>query len=83
MKTIHKRLLTLVGILFSLAVPTHLIYLTIFVEASTVEAALYAGITAFGVLYTVFGISFLLRRKALLFPALIVNVLGITSVLVV
>ena len=78
----HKRLFTLEGILLSLAGPVHIIYLLFFLDASTIDSAQYLGIMVIGVLYTLFGISFLLGRKALLLPALIVNALGLTTVLV-
>ncbi|WP_421918398.1 hypothetical protein [Marinifilum sp.] len=82
MKTIHKRLLTLEGALLSLVGPVHIIYLIFFLEASTVDKAQYIGILVIGALYTLFGISFLLRKKTLLLPALIINALGLTAVLV-
>ena len=82
MKRIHKRLFTLEGILLSLVGPVHIIYLLFFVEASTVDTAQYAGILTIGALYTIFGISFFLRKKALLLPAFIINALGLTAVLV-
>ncbi len=82
MKPINKKLFTLEGILLSLAGPVHIIYLLFFLDASKVDTAQYIGINTIGILYTIFGISFLLRRKFLLLPALIINALGLTTVLV-
>ncbi len=77
-----KRLLRLVGLLLSVAGPVHIIYLLFFLDAASVDTAQYFGILAIGTLYTLFGISFLFRRKALLLAAFIVNALGLTTVLV-
>ncbi len=82
MRPINRILVTLEGILLSIAGPVHIIYLLFFLDASTVDSASYTGIIAIGALYTLFGISFLFRRKTLLLPALVINVLGLTAVLV-
>ena len=81
MKT-YKKLLSFEGILLSIVGPAHIIYLLFFIGASTIETALYYGVIGIGILYTLFGISFLFRKKALLIPALIINALGLTGVLI-
>ena len=82
MKKLYKRLFLLEGLLLSLAGPVHIIYLQFFLHASKVGTAQYTGIIIIGVLYTTFGASFLLKRKALLVPALVINALGLTAVLI-
>lgn len=81
MKT-YKKLLTFEGILLSMVGPVHIIYLLFFIDASTIETAPYYGVIGIGILYTLFGLSFLFRKKALLILALIINVFGLISVLV-
>ncbi len=82
MKKLSKRLLTLDGILLSLAGPVHIIYLLFFLNSESIETAQFYGIIGIGILYTLFGLSFLFRKTALLLPALIVNTLGFTAVLI-
>ena len=81
MKT-YKKLLTFEGILLSIVGPVHIIYLLFFIDASTIETVPYYGVVGIGILYTLFGLSFLFRKKALLIPALIINALGLTAVFI-
>lgn len=82
MKPINKTLMTLDGILLSIVGPVHIIYLLFFVDVNNIDTAQYIGIIVIGALYTIFGLSFLLRKSVLLLPALIINTLGLTAVLV-
>ncbi len=82
MKAMHKNTLRLEGLLLSLVGPVHLIYLLFFLDASTIDSAQYTGILIIGILYTLFGVSFLLGRISLLLPALLINALGLSAVLI-
>lgn len=81
MKT-FKNLITLEGILLTIVGPVHIIYLLLFVERATIATAPYYGVIGIGIFYTLFGISFLFRKTTLLIPALVINILGLTGVLV-
>lgn len=77
-----KTLLKLEGALLSLAGLIHLVFLFGFVSYSNTEPPLYFGGLFFGIIYLVAGISFLLNKTKLLIPTLIINIIGLTAVLV-
>lgn len=70
------------SVLLILAGLTHIVYLTFFVDRAVTEAQLYLGAMFFGVAYTVLGIL-IGRKVGPAFPvALVINTLGLISVIV-
>ena len=77
-----KKLLIFEGSLLSLAGLIHIIFLLLFVNYNSVDSAAYAGGMFFGIAYLVFGINFVKCRTRLLLLALIINVIGLTAVII-
>ena len=70
------------GGLLSIAGLIHIVFLTFSVDRSVTEFGLYWGAMGFGIAYTLLGMLILLRHLVVLKPALVLNVVGLISVLV-
>lgn len=77
-----RAILTIEGLLLTIAGLIHIGYLGIFVTPSSTDPAAYGSAMFFGIAYTFFGVSFLAKKTRLLLPTLIINVLGVTAVLI-
>lgn len=77
-----RTVLTIEGLLLTIAGLIHIIYLILFVDLSSTDPAAYGGALFFGVAYALFGLSFLANKTRLILPALVINAVGLTSVLI-
>lgn len=78
----YKKLLTFEGLLLTAAGIVHIIFLNLIIDRSATDPAMLWGAVFFGVVYTVFGISFLFQSIKLLFISLGLNIVGITDILI-
>lgn len=77
-----RAVLTIEGLLLTMAGLVHIIYLIGYVDPFSSDTAAYGGAMFFGVAYTVFGLSFLANKTSLLLPTLFINAAGLTAVLI-
>ena len=79
---IYTAILRLEGLLLGGAGIAHLVYVAGFLDWSAFPLQMSLGATAFGVFYTLFGGTMLAGSARWLLPALVVNILGFSAVMI-